>query len=231
MAREFPSDVAFTPAVKAIQQAKECRGLWAGVEQNGGWRTQVDDRLAQALRAAHTSFLATASADGQPYVQHRGGLPGFIKVLSPTQIGFADLAGNQQYITLGNLTENPGAQLFLIDYARRSRIKVWGNASYVEDDDLLMEHLVDPVYEEWPERAIVLDIVAWDINCPQHIPQLFPRSLVEDLQVQSQEAQAVQAQTIQALQAENAELRDEIALLHRKGWAREGCAGAGDFDD
>ena len=122
--REFPSDVAFTPAVKAIQTRKGSRAGYAGVEKRGGWETRITPELAAFIGHQISVFLGTASAAGQPYIQHRGGPPGFLKVIDERTIGFADFSGNRQYITQGNLTENPKAFLFLLDYANRQRIKL-----------------------------------------------------------------------------------------------------------
>jgi hypothetical protein len=116
-------------------------------------------------------FLATSNAECQPYIQHRGGPPGFLRVLDDKTIGFVDFAGNRQYITLGNLADNPKAYLFLIDYAHRQRIKIWGTARVVEGDDALMTKLMPDGYGARPEQVIVFTVSAWNANCPQHIPQ------------------------------------------------------------
>jgi hypothetical protein len=171
--QNFSSDVAFTPAVKAIQARKGSRNAYARVEQNGSWRTEIDDELAAFLTAQSSLFLATASADGQPYIQHRGGPAGFIKILDKRTLAFADYSGNRQYITQGNLTENSKANIFLIDYAHRRRIKIWGTARVVEDDAALLASLMPDGYKARPEQVIVFTIAAWDSNCPQHIPQKF----------------------------------------------------------
>jgi predicted pyridoxine 5'-phosphate oxidase superfamily flavin-nucleotide-binding protein len=171
--QHYSSDVAFTPAVKAIQTRKGSREAYARVEQNGGWRTEVDDHLAAFLAEADSLYLATASADGQPYIQHRGGPKGFVKVLDKQTLAFADYKGNQQFISQGNLTENPKAQIFLMDYAHRRRIKIWGEARVVEDDPALLASLMPQGYRARPEQVIVFKISAWDTNCPQHIPQKF----------------------------------------------------------
>ena len=163
------SDVAFSPAVKAAQSRLGSRGGYARMEEKGGWRDTITDELADFIAERDSFYIATASADGQPYIQHRGGPPGFLKVLDERTLGFADFAGNRQYISLGNLSENDRAQLFLMDYAGRRRIKIWGRARVVEDDPALLERLIDPGYEARPERAFVLDVEAWDVNCPQHI--------------------------------------------------------------
>ncbi len=166
------SDVAFTPAVKALQQRKGSRGGYRRMEEKGGWETTVTPELAAFLAERDSFFLATASADGQPYIQHRGGAAGFLRVIDERTLGFADFRGNRQYVSLGNLSENPKAYLFLIDYARRQRIKIWGTARVVEDDPALIERLRPEGYAGTPEQAILFQIAAWDANCPQHIPQL-----------------------------------------------------------
>jgi predicted pyridoxine 5'-phosphate oxidase superfamily flavin-nucleotide-binding protein len=169
----FSSDVAFTPAVKRIQTRKGSRDAFARVEQNGGWRTEVDDNLSAFLAAQDSMFLATATADGQPYIQHRGGPKGFIHILDKNTLAFADYSGNRQYITQGNLSENPKAHIFLIDYAHRRRVKIWGEARVVDDDPALLESLMPKGYRARPEQVILFRIAAWDTNCPQHIPQKF----------------------------------------------------------
>jgi uncharacterized protein len=169
----YSSDVAFTPTVKAIQARKGSRDGYARVEQSGGWRSEVDDNLAAFLADANSLFLATASADGQPYMQHRGGPKGFVKILDKQTLAFADFSGNRQYITQGNLAENPKANIFIMDYAHRRRVKLWGEARVVEDDPALLASLMPAGYKARPEQAIVFRIAAWDTNCPQHIPQKF----------------------------------------------------------
>ena len=169
----YSSDVAFSPAVKAIQQAKGSRAAYAHVEERGGWRTEVDEDLAAFIAEASSVYLATASADGQPYIQHRGGPKGFIKVLDKNTLAFADYSGNRQYISQGNLSENRKAQLFLMDYAHRRRVKIWGEAGVVDDDPALLQSLMPQGYKARPEQVILFRISAWDTNCPQHIPQKF----------------------------------------------------------
>jgi uncharacterized protein len=169
----YSSDVAFTPAVKAIQARKGSRDAYAHVEENGGWRTEIDDKLRGFLAATDSFYLATATAEGQPYIQHRGGPKGFIKVLDKNTIAFADYSGNRQYITQGNLTENPKAHIFVMDYAHRRRVKIWGEARVIDDDPVLTQSLMPKGYKARPEQVILFKIVAWDTNCPQHIPQRF----------------------------------------------------------
>ena len=169
----YSSDVAFTPAVKEIQTRKGSRHAYAHVEQNGGWRTEIDDNLAAFLADTNSLYFATASADGQPYIQHRGGPRGFVKVLDKNTLAFADYSGNRQYITQGNLSENPKANIFLMDYAHRRRVKIWGEARVVDDDPALLQSLMPQGYMARPEQVILFKISAWDTNCPQHIPQKF----------------------------------------------------------
>jgi predicted pyridoxine 5'-phosphate oxidase superfamily flavin-nucleotide-binding protein len=169
----YSSDVAFTPAVKSIQARKGSREAYAHVEQNGGWRTEIDERLAGQLADTNSLYLATATADGQPYIQHRGGPKGFIRILDKNTIAFADYSGNRQYLTQGNLSENPKAHIFVMDYAHRRRVKMWGEARVVEDDPALMQSLMPKGYKARPEQVILFRISAWDTNCPQHIPQKF----------------------------------------------------------
>lgn len=168
---EISSDVAFTPAVKAIQTRKGSRHAYARMEQSGGWDTRITDDLAAFIREQISVFLATANAAGQPYMQHRGGPPGFLHVVDDATIAFADFHGNRQYITLGNLTENPKAQLFLIDYAEQRRVKIWGEAKVVENDTGLLAELMPAGYKAQGEQAIVFSVDAWDENCSKHIPQ------------------------------------------------------------
>ena len=170
----YTSDVAFTPAVKAIQSEKGSRDTYARVEQQHGWASQITPDLESFLSGLDMFYLGTATADGQPYIQYRGGAPGFLKVVDENMLGFADFGGNRQYITLGNLSENPKAFIFLMDYANSRRVKIWGRARVVEDDSELLEKLRDPDYRGKIERAILFTVEAWDINCPQHIHKRIP---------------------------------------------------------
>ncbi|MGA2289995.1 pyridoxamine 5'-phosphate oxidase family protein [Bradyrhizobium sp.] len=172
-AQTYSSDIAFTPAVKAVQVRKGSREAYARVEQNGSWRTEIDDHLAAFLSEANSMYLATASADGQPYIQHRGGPKGFVRALDKNTLAFVDYSGNRQFITQGNLSENPKATIFLMDYAHRRRIKIWGEARVVDDDPALLQSLMPQGYKARPEQVIQFRISAWDTNCPQHIPQKF----------------------------------------------------------
>jgi uncharacterized protein len=198
----YSSDVAFTPAVKAIQTRKGSRDMFAHVEQNGGWRTEIDDKLAGFLANANSFYLATATADGQPYIQHRGGPKGFINIVDKTTIAFAGYAGNRQYLTQGNLSENPKAHIFIMDYVHRRRVKIWGEAKIIDDDPALTEALMPKGYKARPEQVILFKISAWDSNCPQHIPQKFDAADVA-------QALAVRDARIAELEAELAKLKGE----------------------
>ncbi len=171
--QQYPSDIAFTPVVKQIQSAKGSRATYAKMEQSRGWKTRVTPDLAKFVAELDMFYLGTASSEGQPYIQYRGGPRGFLKVLDDKTLGFADFAGNRQFITLGNLAENPKAFLFLMDYANLRRVKLWGTAKAVEDDAGLLAKLQDSEYPGKVERAIIFTIEAWDINCPQHIHKRF----------------------------------------------------------
>lgn len=196
-----PSDIAFTDTVKAIQARKGSRDGYRHMEEGAGWPTTITPDLAAFVAAQTSVFLATASRDGQPYVQHRGGPPGFLRVLDEKTLAFVDYSGNRQYISQGNLEENSKAQLFLIDYAHRQRVKIWGTARVVEGDDALVAQLFPADYKARPEQVILFTVTAWNANCPQHIPQRF-------------EAAAVAA-AIEARDLRIAELEAEVAQLRR----------------
>ena len=199
-ANAVSSDIAFTHAVKEIQRQRGSRASYARMEKRGGWATEIDDDLKGFIEDQKSFFLATSNADNQPYIQHRGGPPGFLRVLGPRTLGFADFAGNRQYISLGNLTENRKVHLFLIDYAHKQRVKIWGEARVVTDDAALLSSLAVPGYAGRPEQACLIDVIAWDANCPQHIPQ---RIDAEDVK----EALEARDKRIAALEAELLALR------------------------
>jgi predicted pyridoxine 5'-phosphate oxidase superfamily flavin-nucleotide-binding protein len=167
------SDVAFTPTVKAIQQRKGSREAYTRLEAAGGFDTVITAELAEFIAEQRSFFLATANAAGQPYIQHRGGPPGFLHVFDATTLGFVDFKGNRQFITQGNLRDNPHAFIFLVDFATRRRIKLWGTARTVEDDAALVARLRPVDYRARAEQVILFTVTAWDENCPQHIPQRF----------------------------------------------------------
>lgn len=181
MTQKLVSDIAFSPAVKAWQERAGSRASYARMEEKGGWRDRVDEGLAAFIAERDSFYLATASADGQPYIQHRGGKKGFLKVLDEKTLAFADFSGNRQYISAGNFSENKKACIFLMDYAHRRRIKIWGEARTIENDPELLEQVFDRDYKARPERVIVFKITAWDVNCPQHIPVKFDEDEVLEL--------------------------------------------------
>ena len=174
------SDVAFTPAVKAVQSDRGSRRACERLEQRGGFETEVTDSLAAFIAGLDSFYLATANAKGQPYVQHRGGPRGFLRVLDAQTLAFADYAGNRQYVTTGNLAENDQVFLFLMDYQNRQRIKIWGRAK-VSAEPALLARLMPEGYAARPEQAIVVRMEAWDANCPQHIPHLVPAARIDEL--------------------------------------------------
>lgn len=200
----YPSDIAFSPAVKAEQERRGSREHYRRVETGHGWETKVTPDLAAFIAGMRSFYLATASAEGQPYIQHRGGPAGFLQPIDEATLAFADYRGNRQYITAGNLAENPRAFIFLMDYARRVRVKLWGEARVVDDDPALLQRLADPEYRAVPERAIVFALKTWDRNCPQHIPQLLP---IEDVAA----AVAGLEKRVADLEAENARLAKLIS--------------------
>jgi predicted pyridoxine 5'-phosphate oxidase superfamily flavin-nucleotide-binding protein len=173
------SDVAFSASVKAVQARKGSREAYARMEQRSGWRVAIDDGLKAMIEAQTSVFLGTASADGQPTIQHRGGPAGFLHVLDEHTIAFADFAGNRQYISQGNLAENDKAMLFLIDYADLRRVKVWGRARVVEGDAELLGRLMPDGYRARGEQVMLFELKAWDANCSQHIPQRFEAADVQ----------------------------------------------------
>jgi predicted pyridoxine 5'-phosphate oxidase superfamily flavin-nucleotide-binding protein len=198
------SDVAFTASVKAVQERKGSRTAYRRMEENGGWRTAISPDLLAFLAERDSAYLATANAAGQPYVQHRGGPKGFIRPLDKHTLAFADFAGNRQYITTGNLAENDQAYLFLMDYANRRRVKIWGRARVVDNDPELLARLMPEGYAARPEQTILFTVEAWDTNCPQHIPQKIDAADVAAALGRAQNR-------IAELEAENVRLRGQAA--------------------
>ena len=198
-----PEDVMFSPAVKAEQMRLGSRLQFEDRE----WKTEITDDMRQFLAVVDTFFFATASADGQPYIQHRGGPPGFLKTIGSHTLAFADFAGNRQYITLGHLKENDRAHIFIPHFSTQQRLKLWGRARVVEGDIALMERLVEPTYKARPQRAIVFELEAWDVNCRQHITARY--------------SEAEMAPAVNKLIARIKELEEEVARL--KGEASQGA--------
>lgn len=201
MKNHVASDIAFTPSVKSIQARKGSRTAYANMEAGAGWSATITPDLAALLAVQTSVFLGTANAAGVPYIQHRGGPPGFLQVLDDKTFAFADFRGNRQFITQGNLAENPHAHLFLIDYAARQRVKIWGEAQVVEGDIALLQRLMPLGYKAGGEQVIVFTVHAWDTNCPQHIPQRFEAADV--------------AQLLEKRDQRIAELETEIARLRK----------------
>jgi len=195
----YISDIAFTPQVKAEQEKRGSRAIYEKMVQTRDFHDRVTPELAAFLAERNSLYLGTATADGQPYIQHRGGPKGLLRVLADKPPGVADFSGTRQYLTVGNLAQNAKAYLFLMDYANRWRIKLWGRAHIVEGDDALIAKVSDPAYKARIERVMLFEIAAWDSNCPQHIPRLIP----------AEEADA----TINGLMARIGALEAEVARL------------------
>ncbi len=170
----LPDDVMFSASVRAEQERHGSREAYARRAANGGFATDLSDDAIAFIRARNSAYLATASADGQPYVQHRGGPPGFIAVLDRRTVAFAEYRGNRQFISSGNLAENARAFLFLMDYANGRRLKLWGSATMVDERELLHRLIAPDMIRA--ERAIVFAIHAIDWNCSKYIPGLVPQT-------------------------------------------------------
>lgn len=215
------SDFAFTPAIKAAQEKRGSRRAYAKMEQQGRqgpWQDVITSELGEFIAERDSLYLGTASADGQPHVQHRGGPKGFIKVLDEHTLAFADFAGNAQYLSLGNLSENNKAFIFLMDYPNRLRIKIWGTAEFVENDPELLVEVVDTSYEARPERVLVFHVKVWSPNCTQHIQQRFtdeelaPR--IQKLERRIAELEEINASLVKQLGQSNPKPTDrEIPVL------------------
>ncbi|MDR4460295.1 MAG: pyridoxamine 5'-phosphate oxidase family protein [Nitrospirales bacterium] len=199
------SDIAFTPAVKAVQAWLGSRQHYANMEKRESWSDTITPELADFLRERDSFYLATASASGRPYIQHRGGPKGFLHVLDDHTLAFVDFKGNRQYISLGNLLENPQAFFFLMDYSTQTRIKIWGKAEVIEDDLELLRRLTDSKYKGKPERIIRFHVQAWDVNCRQHIPVKYSEEALTGIVQPLRDRLAT-------LEAENAMLKRQFTL-------------------
>ena len=199
----YPSDIAFTPSVKAEQKRMGSRGAYAHMEEGSGWQTRITPELEEFMAQRNSMYIATANSEGQPYIQHRGGPLGFLRVLDEQRFGFADFAGNKQYITLGNIRENIKTHVFLMDYTHRRRIKIWGELSAVEGDAELNARLKPEGYKARVERVMIVKVAAWDVNCPQHIP----------VKIDAADVAAALAKRDERI----AELEAEIRKLHAAG--------------
>ena len=199
------SDIAFTPSVKAIQEQMGSRKQYSRMEERGGWQDTVTQDLIEFIRERDFFYLATASADGRPYIQHRGGPKGFLHALDERTLAFADFTGNRQYISVGNLAENNKAFIFLMDYANQTRIKIWGTAEVIDNDPDLLKKLTDPAYKGRPERVIRFTVEAWDVNCRQHI---HPRFTEEEIMPT---IEALRERIVE-LEAENKSLKSQVPV-------------------
>jgi len=175
----YASDVAFTPAVKSIQAHLGSRDSYARMESGQGWATTITPELEEFIAERDSCYMGTATSEGQPYIQHRGGGKGFLRVMDDETIAFADFSGNRQFITTGNLSENDRVFVFLMDYANRRRVKIWGQAKIVENAPTLFKQLALENYPAKIERAVVITVEAWDVNCPQHITPRYSESELE----------------------------------------------------
>ena len=180
MARKF-TQIAFTPAVKAIQDRYGSREMYTRMEESGPDNDTLIPRVAEFIQARDSFYLGTVNENGWPYIQFRGGAPGFLKILDEKTLGFADFAGNCQYLSIGNLSVDERVFLFLMDYAHRRRLKIWGRARVEYDNPALVEQLRVPEYEASSERAIIIQVEAWDWNCPQHIPIRYSEAEVAEM--------------------------------------------------
>lgn len=175
------SDIAFTDTVKQLQTRNGSREAYAGMEARGGWSDRITPPLAEFIARQNSFYLATVNAEGQPYIQHRGGPRGFLKPIDEHTLAMADFRGNRQFISQGNLLESGKAFIFLMDYANRRRIKIWGEARMVEGDDALLQAVMPEGYAAVPERVLLFRVSAWDPNCPQHIPRKIDADEVDSM--------------------------------------------------
>ena len=209
MGRAF-ARVMFGEAAKRLQERFGSRAAYERVAREGKVGDALGPMEREFIGRRDSFYLATVTADGWPYVQHRGGPTGFLRVLDDRTLAFADFAGNRQYITMGNLSENPKAQLFLIDYATRRRVKIWGEARIVEGDDALVAKLMPAHYRAKADQVLVFTVTAWDSNCPQHIPRRF----------EEEDVRALLGERDQRI----AELEAELATLKARLASGEGAA-------
>jgi len=214
------SEVAFTATVKAAQEKRGSRTSYARMEERGDpgpWRDVVTPELEEFIAERDSLYLGTAGTDGQPYIQYRGGPTGFLKVLDEHTLAFAEFQGNAQYISLGNLTDNNKAFIFLMDYPNRRRIKIWGTAEFVEENAELLQKLIDADYKARPERVLCFNVKAWSPNCPQHIKQRFT---VDEMAPKIKKLQ----QCIADLEQANTSLRKQLGEAARELTARDPSA-------
>ena len=181
--REYSSDIAFTKTVKEIQKRKESRSSYANMEQRGGFETTVNSFLRDFIAERNSFYIATVNSEGYPYIQHRGGEKGFLKVIDSKTLGFADYRGNRQYLSYGNLQDNNKVSLFLMDYPNKRRVKIWGTAEVRETDEDLIDQLSGSEKRKNIEQAFLINIEAWDRNCPKYIT---PRYTLDEIELLNQ---------------------------------------------
>lgn len=172
--------IAFTETVKELQRRNGSRDSYAKIDERG-WPSEITPQLAEFIAQQNSFYLATVNSGGQPYIQHRGGPRGFLKPVDARTLAMADFRGNRQFISQGNLIENAKAFIFMMDYANRRRIKIWGEARMVEGDMALLQAVMPEGYAAVPERVLLFTVKAWDPNCPQHIPRKFDTDQVHQL--------------------------------------------------
>ena len=172
MPKKFISDIAFSESVKKQQEKMGSRAIYQKMAEKRDWQQKLT-MIMPFIRDRDSFYMASVNADGQPYIQHRGGPKGFLKIIDEHHLGFADYSGNRQYISVGNFDDNNKVHLFLMDYPNRTRIKIWGEATVIDKNDPELQFLYDEKYGSQVERFIKIKVTAWDANCPQHIQQRY----------------------------------------------------------
>jgi hypothetical protein len=176
-------NLMFGPLVRAEQEAQGSRGAYARTETPSVGPDRLTDREVSFISRRDSFYMATTGAGGWPYIQHRGGPPGFVRILSDRSLGVADFRGNRQYLSVGNLAGDDRAAFFFMDYAQRARLKLIGRVRIVdlEDDTVLAAALIDRNYRGVAERGLVIDVEAYDWNCSQHITPRFTMDEIESM--------------------------------------------------
>ena len=207
-------DIAATPGVKAAQANNGTLEFWSGFKGDRSFDRFTENEAAFIV-SRDSFYMATVSETGWPYVQHRGGPPGFLKALDEKTLGFADFRGNRQYISLGNLASDNRAALILMDYVRRARMKIFARVEVKDlaSDPDLAQKLAAPGYKAKVERAMLFHLEAFDWNCPQHIIPRFTEAEIS-------KALAPMRTRLAALEAENEALRAKLAKLENDNGSR-----------
>jgi uncharacterized protein len=207
MTHNFGS-LVFTPVVKALQERYGSRGPYARTEQGAASPDRLGPRESAFIAERDSFYVASVGESGWPYVQHRGGPKGFLRVIDDRTVAYADFAGNKQFISAGNVTADDRLALIMVDYPGQTRLKILGRAEILDGPAAAgwIERVADPGYEARPERVFVIHVEAFDWNCPQHITPRFTEA-------QIREALAPLETRMQELQQENERLRKEVAGL------------------